>query len=138
LKKFVILSYPRTGSTFLVKALNSCTKIICHSEIFHPDREAFDRSFLNDNVLLPLSIIDKLQNKTSLDKLASMRKRKPVKFLEHIFNQKAEAIGFKIFPGQNAEMMEHIINDHLIKKILEIMRSRGSRIMVTSWQLSIL
>jgi len=116
--RYVIISYPRTGSTYLVKVLNSCSNIICHSEIFHTDYKSFSRSFLDNSVLPKLDLFDKIKKLDVIEKLFKLRNTKPLKFLDHIFSTNADAVGFKIFPGQNDRILEYLIRDTSVRKII--------------------
>jgi LPS sulfotransferase NodH len=116
----VIISYPRTGSTFLVKVLNSCTNIICHSEIFHKKTEPFNRSILDKSCLPETSIVDKLLGQNSLVKLRKLKEKNYKEFLTHTYQpkDKVDAIGFKIFDKQNNQALEYLLGNRDIKKII--------------------
>lgn len=44
-RRFVILTSQRTGSTVLVKSLDSCPSIFCAGEIFHPGPNVYHKEF---------------------------------------------------------------------------------------------
>jgi len=116
--KFVVISYQRTGSTFLVLTLNELDGVICHSELFNPGKDAFTNSIFDKNIYQDLNLFDKLFNKKKEDKLFILKNRNPEKFLRRIYNQNAQAVGFKIFPGQNDLILDTLIFDRSVKKIL--------------------
>jgi hypothetical protein len=45
LTRFVIFAVPRTGSNWLCSLLNSHPEIICHHEIFNPERIIYSTSY---------------------------------------------------------------------------------------------
>lgn len=113
---FVVIFYPRTGSTYLVKVLNSCSNIICHSELFQVDVKAFKRAFL-DEKYIP-EVRDWFKQTKDLDKLFKYRNRFPVSFLNKIYSMDTEkSIGFKFYPKQGKKTMNHLLDDKNIKKI---------------------
>lgn len=110
---FVIISYPRTGSTYLVKVLNTAKNLSCYSELFHSDFSAFSRSFLDEE---SIPFINTLFGKTNdLYRLYKFRNRNPLKFLNKIFRKGNN--GFKIFTNQNEAVLIELLNDKNVKKI---------------------
>jgi LPS sulfotransferase NodH len=85
-KKFIVLSKPRGGSTYLVDLLQYHPKIVCFSELFLPEKCAFSYS------LFP---------KDNDPDLLFLRNKNPEKFLRHFIFRKyldnVSAVGFKIF-----------------------------------------
>lgn len=116
--KFVIISYQRTGSTYLTLKLNNLNGIICHSELFNRGEEAFKNSIFDTNILPNNTFFQRILGIEPAVKLFRLKKRDPIKFLNHIYNQNASAVGFKIFPGQNDEVLNLLLNDDHVKKIL--------------------
>lgn len=111
---FVIISYPRTGSTYFVKILNNCQNITCHSEIFHKKFEPFTRSFL-DIKNIP-TLFGKEPTSPSL-LLYIIRELFPFKFLDLVKNKALDKLGFKIFPSQKDRILKYLVKDKKIKKI---------------------
>lgn len=120
MKKIIIYSYPRTGSTFFCKALNSCSNVICHSEIYHKNFDHFRRSFLDDNVISAYKhkkLLYRILNtgdELLYRKLYNCRNRNPKLFNQYVFNFSAgiDAISFKIFPNQNDKMLKYYIKSN--------------------------
>jgi len=122
MKKFVVLSYPRTGSTLLVKSLNNIVDIVCHSEIFHNNFDAFSRAFLDRQIINRrlskpgLSFL--LNEKRVLTKLFKLKNNQPQQFLDEIYRCKAIATGFKLFPGQKDEQLSKLLDSKDVHKIV--------------------
>lgn len=116
--KFVIISYQRTDSTFFAMTLNKMEGVVCHSELFNSDKQAFKNSIFDPGILPSENFLDKVMGITREDKLFKLKNKNPEKFLQRIFNQHADTIGFKIFPGQNDSILDLIISDKDVKKIL--------------------
>ena len=118
-QRFVIISYPRTGSTFLTLKLHSSNNVECYSEAFHKKQEPFDRSFYSSD--FSLSKKTWFGSKAlGLDELFKLRNRDYSKFLSLLYGSSDNAIGFKIFPGQHDKAMEDLVNDRGVKKIFLI------------------
>jgi LPS sulfotransferase NodH len=109
--RFVILAAPRTGSNLLCTLLNSHPEVLCHHELFNPN-----------GIFYALGYRD-----GSLD-LGSMeaRERDPFGFLQRVWEQPqgASCIGFKMTRGQNASVMQSLIEDPGVLKILLHRRNR--------------
>ena len=119
LANFVIVSYPRTASTFLTLKLHSCSQLICYSELFHKSEDAFSKSFYDDDFkLVKATWLGKKE--LNLAKLFRLRNKDFRKFLELVFCSPAIPVGFKIFPGQNDKAMRYLIKDKRLKKIFLI------------------
>lgn len=122
MEKFIVLSYPRTGSTFLVKKINTIEDIVCHSEIFHNHFDAFSRAFLDRQIInrhLNKPVFGFLLNeKRVLKKLFKLKNSQPQRFLEEIYQCKATAIGFKLFPGQNDVQFSKLLDKKDVHKIV--------------------
>lgn len=115
-KNFVIISYPRTGSTFLTIKLHSSHNLKCYSELFHKKKEAFNRSFYEED--FTLEVKKWYGSKTmTLGDLLNLRTKNFSSFLNLVFSSSNNPVGFKIFPGQHTEAMEGLINDDKVKKI---------------------
>ncbi len=109
--RFVILAAPRTGSNLLCTLLDSHPEVLCHHELFNPN-----------GIFYALEYRD-----GSLD-LGSMeaRERDPFGFLQRIWEhpQGASCIGFKMTREQNAAIMQSLIEDPGVLKILLHRRNR--------------
>lgn len=116
--KFIIISYHRTGSTYLALKLNSLQNVICHSEIFNKGLESFVNSIFNDSILPKRNIIDQLFKVSAEEKLFKLKNKDPEEFLDLVFSQKADAIGFKIFKNQDDATLDRLIRDKDIHKII--------------------
>ena len=109
--RFVILAAPRTGSNLLCTLLNSHPDVLCHHELFNPN-----------GIFYALEYRD-----GSLD-LGSMeaRDRKPFTFLQRVWEHPlgASCVGFKVTRGQDAAIMQSLIEDPGVLKILLYRRNR--------------
>jgi hypothetical protein len=104
-KKFVIISVPRSGSSAIVDALNQHPAIIAHGEIYHPD--------LDTHLLVEFrDYLKKIRLNTDSITYA--------KEVYACFNENQEAIGFKIFPGQDDEALAWLLDNPDIIKIFLI------------------
>ena len=103
---FSIVSEPRTGSNFLVSVLTSNKNIVCHAEVFHPD---------------------KIYIKLPKDEIPGKQERdlNPVNFLNTVMQltyekyDNPELIGFKYFFDHNSKIMDHIITERIPVILLE-------------------
>lgn len=102
---FVIVSEPRTGSNMLVSKICSTGEVLCHAEIFHPDR-----------------IYIKLQK----DKIPTIEERdqNPILFLDKIVKLTKEihhknTIGFKLFFNHCSTMHNFVLSNKLPVILLE-------------------
>jgi LPS sulfotransferase NodH len=109
--RFLILAAPRTGSNLLCTLLNSHPEVLCHHELFNPN-----------GIFYALEYRD-----GSLD-LGSMEARdsEPFAFLRRVWEhpQGARCVGFKMTRGQDAAVMQGLINDSGVLKILLQRRNR--------------
>jgi LPS sulfotransferase NodH len=109
--KFIILAAPRTGSNMLCTLLNSHPDVLCHHELFNPN-----------------GIFYALEYRDGTLDLGSMetRDQDPFRFLQRVWahSQGASCIGFKMTRGQNAAIMQGLINDHGVLKIILYRRNR--------------
>jgi len=109
--RFVILAAPRTGSNLLCTLLNSHPEVLCHHELFNPN-----------GIFYALEYRD-----GSLD-LGSMeaRDREPFAFLQRVWEhpQGASCVGFKMTRGQDVAVMQSLIEDSAVSKILLYRRNR--------------
>jgi hypothetical protein len=97
--KFVIIANPRTGTNHFIDLLNSHQDITCHREVFHRDAVYILGGSRND--------------------LLEKRDLNPVAFMEELYNSSpTRACGFKIFAGHNATVLDKVLHDPAIKKII--------------------
>jgi hypothetical protein len=105
--KFVIISVPRSGSNLVVGMLEQHPEIQCYPELFHPDK-VYDRNVFAEHGLSDLS--------------REERDKEPLEFLDQVFQHKfkanTKATGFKMFPGQNDELMNLLMEEPGVKKII--------------------
>jgi len=103
--RFVILAVPRTGSNLLCTLLNSHLEILCHHEIFNPQ-----------------GIFFALEHRDGTLDLGSMEQRDsdPLRFLDRVWDCSLgyPCVGFKFTRGQNPIVLDHVLTDSSITKIL--------------------
>jgi LPS sulfotransferase NodH len=110
-KRFIILAAPRTGSNLLCTLLNSHPEVLCHHELYNPD-----------GIFYALDYRDGSLDFGSM----AVRDRDPFGFLQRIWEhpQAASCVGFKMTRGQNAAIMQSLIGDSAVLKILLYRRNR--------------
>jgi sulfotransferase famil protein len=97
--RFVIIANPRTGTNHFIDLLNSHPEISCHREVFHPDT---------------VYLMDGTHNE-----LLNKRNRNPHAFLSDLFNSSpTTACGFKIFMDHDNSVLDAVLRDPAIKKIV--------------------
>lgn len=108
--RFVVLAAPRTGSNLLCTLLDSHPDVLCHHEIFNPD-----------GVFYATSLRGRFQLGSCTERDAD-----PLEFLDRVW--KAElgraAVGFKMTRGQAAVVMDAVVGDAGVKKI--VLRRRNA------------
>ena len=109
LKKFVILSMPRSGSSYLYTKLNSHPSMVVHGELFKPRGMGALSGKLRQNRKLNLVWLNQ-----------RYRERYPLKFLAKAmnFDKEIDCAGFKLFFPQNKLVLEHIVKSDDYKKIV--------------------
>jgi LPS sulfotransferase NodH len=109
--RFIILAAPRTGSNLLCTLLNSHPEVLCHHELFNPG-----------GIYYALDYRDGTLDLGSLE----ARERDPFGFLRSVWmhTQGAGCVGFKITRGQNDAVMEALLGDPGVLKILLYRRNR--------------
>jgi hypothetical protein len=104
---FVVIAWPRTGSTRLTSLLNAQDNIACQGEIFHPKTIflRWDKKDMSAEIMA---------------ELMELRQRDPTEFLDRIFAQNygAAHVGFKLFDGQNDEVLWNLIDNGSVRKIV--------------------
>jgi LPS sulfotransferase NodH len=105
--RFVIIGSPRTGSSHLVTLLGSHPEILCNGNVFHPK---------NVWVFWPKK---DLSEETRLE-LLELRRTNPEALLDRVFaaSYGRTHVGFKIFQGQHDKILDRLIVDHDLKKIV--------------------
>ena len=97
--RFVVIANPRTGTNNFIDLINSHPDISCHREVFHPA-----------TVYLMEGTRDNLREKRNSDPLA---------FLNELYvSSQTRACGFKIFMDHNDTVLDNVIRDKSIKKIV--------------------
>lgn len=89
-KKFVIVGAPRTGSTLLVKTLNSLDTICCHGELLAPNHV---RGYEDGAALIYMS---KAARESRMQRLLQERDEDPVGFIDRALDTSAARTGFKV------------------------------------------
>lgn len=105
--RFAIIASPRTGSSHLVALLNKQQDVFCNAEVFHRRKP-----FLH----WPKRDLD-----ASVEaRLIALRTENPVEFLEMVFqrNYGRPHVGFKIFSNHNNLMLERLLTDPDVRKIV--------------------
>ena len=106
---FVIIASPRTGSTHLTALLHKHSEIICHGEIFHPKMTNPLKRW-ESSAWVPESTAEMLE----------LRERDPRRFVRRLFENDhgGKHVGFKIFNGHNDDILDELIADTAVKKIV--------------------
>lgn len=109
--RFVILAVPRTGSNLLCTLLNSHPQILCHHEVFNPQ-----------------GVFTALNHRKTGRELGSLdeRDRDPVRFLDRVWQTGTgySCVGFKWTRGQNENVLQNVLGDSRVKKIVLRRRNR--------------
>lgn len=102
-QKFVILSLPRTGSTYLVDCLDAIAGVRCLSEIFHPNEIA-----LRHHQPVDPGLMDK-----------AVRDADPLGYLARLEQEVPDCrwFGFKHFPRHGMPLMRHLCASRDWRKI---------------------
>jgi 3,4-dihydroxy 2-butanone 4-phosphate synthase / GTP cyclohydrolase II len=104
LLRFVVLAAPRTGSNWLCTLLDSHPEILCHHEIFNPERILYS---LSCRGTLDLGTLEE-------------RDRDPLSLLDQVWRADFgyRAVGFKLNRGQNEMVFRAVLADRDVRKIL--------------------
>lgn len=109
--RFVILATPRCGSNWLCSLLDSHPDILCHHELFNPERIRLSRSLLSKP-----------------DFLGDMESRQtaPRALLHKAWNKSLghRAVGFKLNLGQSEIIFDEVLADPDVAKIIISRRNR--------------
>ncbi len=100
---FVILSLPRTGSTYLVDYLDAASGVKCLSEVFNPEIVLLRHHQPSDGALADKDIRDK----------------DPLGFLHHLEQDvgPCTAFGMKLFPSHNPKLLRYFCSSAQWKKV---------------------
>lgn len=109
--RFVVLAAPRTGSNWLCSMLDSHPAILCHHEIFNPERIIYA-------VSLRVGELD-------LGSVAA-RDRCPGAVIERLWQASFghRWVGFKLNRGQHPEAFRQVLDDRSVRKIVIKRRNR--------------
>jgi LPS sulfotransferase NodH len=109
--RFVILAVPRTGSNLLCTLLNSHPQILCHHEVFNPQGVFTALDYQGHGLFVE-----------------SLRQRDedPLGFLERVWQTGGDGmrVGFKWTRGQNLKVLNQVVEDAGVKKIVLRRRNR--------------
>jgi LPS sulfotransferase NodH len=87
--KFIIVGAPRTGSTLLVKTLNSINGILCHGELLQDKVRGFEDGFEPINST-------QTQRDERMQRLVAQRTDDPVGFVQRALDSLPQACGMKV------------------------------------------
>jgi len=115
--RFVIIASRRTGSSHLVNTLSGHPEIFCHGNIFASGMMAV---FWPKGERPPGDTVKRLKAD-----LRSLRSESPEKFLERAYalDHGRPHVGFKIFPGQHDEILEALLDDAAVRKVILFRRN---------------
>jgi len=102
-QSFVIISLPRTGSTYLVDYLDAIDGVRCLSEVFHPNEIMLRNHRTSDAGLMDLAVRDS----------------DPLAYLQRLEQDIGEVgwFGFKHFPRHGAKVLQHVCASPRWRKI---------------------
>jgi LPS sulfotransferase NodH len=115
--RFVIIASARTGSSHLVNVLGGHPEIFCHGNVFASHMMAV---FWPKTAAPPAKKIE-----TFKSELRDLREKDPDAFLDRVFsmNYDYSHVGFKIFRGQNDYILEKLLADDSVRKVLLFRRN---------------
>lgn len=103
-RPFVIVSAPRTGSTYLCTMLDSHPDVLCHTEPYRPD----DMYHHQQTAQLGRWTVHQ-------------RRRRPFAFLSALWrvsSTQAPAVGFKLFPGHSFPVLSFLLAEPSVQVII--------------------
>jgi hypothetical protein len=105
--QFIIIASARTGSSHLVNMLGAHPEIFCNGNVYHP-RQVW--------VFWP----EAKNNRTLRNELLQLRKEDPAGLAQRVFdtNFGRPHVGFKIFDRQHDQILEKLIADSAVRKII--------------------
>jgi LPS sulfotransferase NodH len=103
--RFVIFAVPRSGSNWLCSLLNSHPEILCHHEIFNPERMIYSTTYPEGHF-----------NFGTVEE----RDCHPLAVYQQIWQQSQgyPVVGFKLNRGQNQVIFEQVLQEKKVKKII--------------------
>jgi LPS sulfotransferase NodH len=103
--RFVVLATPRTGSNWLCSLLDSHPDILCHHEIFNPEGIHYALSARGGE--LDFGTV-------------TARDREPLHVLDRVWHETLgfPVVGFKLNRGQNPMVLNHVLLDQEVRKIV--------------------
>jgi LPS sulfotransferase NodH len=115
--RFAVVCHARTGSNFLCGALDSHPSVLCHHEVFH-----------RDGIHYSLSHRDRFAHVGT----AAERDADPQSFLDRLLadDRGHAAVGFKVMRGQNPDIVEAVLRDRAIRKLV-LRRENRVRVFVS-------
>lgn len=100
-KYFVLLASMRTGSNLFEQSINQFKGYRCYGELFNPN------------------FIGHLDQESDLKISLQDRERDPLKLIEKmIINTKDQCPGFRLFPGHDRRILDHVLRDQDCAKII--------------------
>src|SRR5262245_13967965 len=104
--RFVIVTYPRTGSNWLCGALNSHPSVLCHYEVLHPEQIYYERAYAEPRPHVIPSVAD--------------RDADPRAFVDDLFARDFghEAVGVKLMHGHAPLLTGELLRDPSVRKIV--------------------
>lgn len=112
--RFAVISLARSKTQLFAAYLNNHPNVVAHGEIFKKKDFHFTKPVTWKSLGLGDSRLE----------LIKKREEDPLRFLEKMYatpsGEGVKCIGFKIFPGQNNRLMEFLLKDKSIKKIVLI------------------
>jgi LPS sulfotransferase NodH len=109
--RFVVVAARRTGSNLLCTLLDSHPAILCHHELFNPR-----------GIFCALSVRQGTFDLGSLER----RDEDPTAFLDRVWREPRghACVGFKMTCGQAEPVLEHVLRDSGVRKIVLRRRNR--------------
>lgn len=119
-RRFVILGIGRTGSGFLCRMLDRQNDIVCASELF--------------NHLEPFFLNTRIQKFVAMSK--EERDNDPREFIRRFwsFETAGACLGFKMFFNHDAQILDDLVSDPSVKKIVLDRRNKVKRFV--SWSVA--
>jgi|HubBroStandDraft_6_1064221.scaffolds.fasta_scaffold115545_2 hypothetical protein len=106
---FVIICAPRTGSSYLVGVLSGHPELFVNGNIFDTRKKRLPVFWPNEDL-----------TSGATSELLELRGRDPESFLQRILstNYGREHVGFKMFNGENNEILGRIVADQNFRKVV--------------------
>lgn len=103
--RFVVFAAPRTGSNWLCSLLDSHPEVLCHPEIFNPERIIYSVSLRQGE--LDLGTVEE-------------RDARPLEVLDRVWREDFGRpwVGFKLNRGQCREAFDAVLADPAVHKVL--------------------